>query len=153
MYFYQLFSLPLPFPFPNLPHDTNTLEVLLLIQDTSHQGSYFGPLNWEHPSILPWAPLVAQVVKNLAAVWEVWVWSLGQEDALEKRMATHSSIFCPENPTDREAWWATVHGVAKSRTPLSDQHCTLIVFYAFWVRNFKQTWPSLAPHLLHYNSL
>ena len=28
--------------------------------------------------------------------------------------------FCLENPIDREAWWATVHGVAKSRTPLSD---------------------------------
>ena len=30
------------------------------------------------------------------------------------------SYFCLENPTDREAWWATVHGVAKSRTRLSD---------------------------------
>ena len=27
---------------------------------------------------------------------------------------------CLENPMDREAWWATVHGVAKSRTQLSD---------------------------------
>ena len=27
---------------------------------------------------------------------------------------------CPENPMDREAWWATVHGVTKSRTRLSD---------------------------------
>ena len=27
-----------------------------------------------------------------------------------------------ENPMDRGAWWATVHGVAKSRTPLSDQN-------------------------------
>jgi len=31
-------------------------------------------------------------------------------------MATHSSILGLENPMDREAWWATVHGVAKSRT-------------------------------------
>ena len=37
--------------------------------------------------------LVAQMVKNLPAMWETWVWSLGQEDPLEKRMATHSSIF------------------------------------------------------------
>ena len=31
--------------------------------------------------------------KNLSAVWEVQVWSLGQEDYLEKGMATHSSIL------------------------------------------------------------
>ena len=37
------------------------------------------------------------------------VQSLGQEEPLEEGMATHSSI----HPTDRGAWWATVHGVAK----------------------------------------
>ena len=37
-------------------------------------------------------PLVAQMVKNLAAVKETGVWSLGREYPLEKRMATHSSI-------------------------------------------------------------
>ena len=39
------------------------------------------------------ASLVAQMVKNLSAMQDTWVWSLGQEDSLEKRMATHSSIF------------------------------------------------------------
>ena len=49
------------------------------------------------------------------------VQSLGWEDLLEKEMATHSSILSYlENPTDRGAWWATVHGVTKSRTILSD---------------------------------
>ena len=38
---------------------------------------------------------------------------LGQEDALEKEMATHSSILALENPVDRGAWQATVHGVAR----------------------------------------
>ena len=42
------------------------------------------------PSGLPW---VAQTVKNLPAMQETWVQSLGQEDALEKEMATHSSIL------------------------------------------------------------
>ena len=37
--------------------------------------------------------LVAQMVKNLSAVQETWVRSLGQEDPPEKGMATHSSIF------------------------------------------------------------
>ena len=44
--------------------------------------------------------------------------SLGQEDALEKEMATHSSVLAWKNPTDRGAWLATVHGVAKSWTQL-----------------------------------
>ena len=37
------------------------------------------------------ASLVAQTVKRLPVVWETWVRSLGQEDPLEKEMATHSS--------------------------------------------------------------
>ena len=40
--------------------------------------------------------------------------------SLEKEMATHSSILAWGNPMDRGAWYATVHGVAKSRTWPSD---------------------------------
>ena len=40
-----------------------------------------------------WASLVAQLVKNLPAMWETWVRSLGWEDPLEKGQATHSSIL------------------------------------------------------------
>ena len=39
------------------------------------------------------ASLVAQMVKNLPAMSEAWVQSLGLEDPLEKKMATHSSIL------------------------------------------------------------
>ena len=39
-----------------------------------------------------WASLVAQTVKNLPAMWETWIQSLGWEDALEKGKATHSNI-------------------------------------------------------------
>ena len=42
---------------------------------------------------------------------ETWVWSLGQKDPLEKKMATHSSI---KNSMDRGTCQATVHGVAES---------------------------------------
>ena len=130
--------------------------------------------------IIHWASLVAQRVKHLPAMQETWVRSLGQEDPLEKEMATHSSTpawkipwtekpgrlqsmgsrraghnwvtslghlvlaqsklnvgcyyswcspgggngnllqcSCLGNPIDRGAWWATVHGVTKSRTRLS----------------------------------
>ena len=59
---------------------------------------------------------MAQTVKNLPAMQETWVRSLGWEDLLEEEMATHSSILAWRIPTDRGAWWATVHGVTKSRT-------------------------------------
>ena len=39
------------------------------------------------------ASLIAQLVKNLPAMWETWVRSLGWEDPLEKGKATHSSIL------------------------------------------------------------
>ena len=39
------------------------------------------------------ASLVDQMVKNLPAMWETWVQSLGWEDPLKKEMATHSSIL------------------------------------------------------------
>ena len=40
-----------------------------------------------------WDFLVAQLVKNLPAMWEIWVQSLGWEDTLEKGKATHSSVL------------------------------------------------------------
>ena len=51
------------------------------------------------------------VVKNPPAMQEMQVRSLGQEDPLEKAMATRSSILCLENPIDRGAWRFTVHRV------------------------------------------
>ena len=42
-----------------------------------------------------WASLVAQMVKSLPAVWETQVQPLGQEEPLEKEMATHSIFFLP----------------------------------------------------------
>ena len=114
------------------------------------------------------ASLVAQMVKRLLSTWETRVWSLGQEDPLEKESATHSSTLAwkipwtgepgrlqfmgsqrvghdwatslhfsswekvgegngnplqyswLESPMDGGAWWAAVHGVAKSQTWLND---------------------------------
>ena len=47
--------------------------------------------------------LVAQMVKNLPAMWEIQVQSLGQEDPLEKGMATHSSILAWRIPWTEES--------------------------------------------------
>ena len=59
------------------------------------------------------------MVKNPPAIQETLVRSLGWEDPLEEEMATHSSILAWRIPMERGAWWATVHGVARSQTRLS----------------------------------
>ena len=46
--------------------------------------------------------MVAQMVKNLPAIKETWVQSLGQEDPLEKGMATHFSILARKTPWTEE---------------------------------------------------
>ena len=65
---------------------------------------------------------MAQTMKNLIATRETWVWSLGQEDPLEKEMATHSSIL---------AWriaWTEEPGRLQSMgvSELDLQNCTAI---------------------------
>ena len=62
------------------------------------------------------ASRVAQLVKNLPAMQETWVRFLDWENPLWEGMATHCSILAWRIPTDRGAWWAAVHGAAKSRT-------------------------------------
>jgi len=52
------------------------------------------------------------MVKNLPAMWKTWVRSLGWEDPLEEGMANLLQYSCLENPMDRGAWWAIIHGVA-----------------------------------------
>ena len=66
-----------------------------------------------YPLQYSWFSLVAQLVKNLPAMWETWVRSLGWEDPLVKGKVTHSSILAWRIP------W-TIHGVAKIRTQQSD---------------------------------
>ena len=87
----------------------------LVITSPPQRGSQRGPLR-----TMKLASLVAQMVKNLRAMWETCVQSLGWEDPLEEGMATHSSILAWRIPMDRGAWWATVNGVARRWTELSD---------------------------------
>ena len=64
--------------------------------------------------------MAAQTLKNLPAMQETQLQSLGWEDSLEKEMAIHSSILAWRIPMDRGTWQAIVHGVTKSRTQQSD---------------------------------
>ena len=55
------------------------------------------------------------MVKNLPAVQETWVRSLGQEDPLEESKNTRVGCSAWRIPMVRGAWQATVHGAAKSQ--------------------------------------
>ena len=59
--------------------------------------------------------LVAQTVKNMPAVQEAWVQSLGQENPLEKEMATHSSILTWRIPWTEEPGGLQSMGSQKAR--------------------------------------
>ena len=65
---------------------------------------------------------MAQLVKNLPAMWETWVQSLDWGDPLDKGKATHSTVLVWRIPR------TTVHSVAKSRTQLSDFHFISLPF-------------------------
>ena len=69
---------------------------------------------------LVYVSLVAQMVKNLPARWETLVESLGQEDPLEKGMATHSNILAWEIPWTEEPGRLQSMGSQKSPTQPSD---------------------------------
>ena len=105
----------------------NVAQETGLTSKTTRLGrhSYFG---WFLAFL--WASLVAQLVKNLPAVWETWVWSLAWKDPLEKGKATHSSIL---------AWRIQVR-VTKSQTQLSDFHFTHVPFCAFWSVTENEVW-------------
>ena len=66
--------------------------------------SYAVWLPGPHPTqlLLTMLSLVAQMVKNLPAMWETWVRSLGWEDPLEKEVATHSRILVWRIPWTEE---------------------------------------------------
>ena len=88
---------------------------------------------------------MAQKVKYLPAIWETWVWSLGQEGPLEKGMATHSSVLVLRIPgTGRlvgcHLWGRTESDTTKA-TQQQQQHVLSMpsfwrVFYLKWMLNF-----------------
>ena len=56
------------------------------------------------------------MMKNLPAMWEIWVRSLGGEDSPGEGDSNSLQYSCLKNPMDRGAWHATVHGVGKNQT-------------------------------------
>ena len=85
------------------------------------------------------ASLVAQVVKNVSAMQETQVQSLGGDDPLEKENGNPLQYSCLENSMDRVAWWATVCGIAIRWTWLSD-----------WVHTYTHTHTHTHTQLLYH---
>ena len=78
--------------------------------------------------------LVTQTVKNLSAMSETWVRSLGQEVPLEKGMTTHSSILAWRIPWSEEPGRATVHGDLKE----PDANEQLTIFFPQYLKSTMQ---------------
>ena len=92
--------------------------------------------------------LVAQMVKNLSAMQETWVWSLSSEDLLEKGMATHSSILTWRIPWTEEPGRLQSIGLprlsfhrwqAQYENPAAWDHCDIFPGHIF--SNGKKTEP------------
>ena len=80
-----------------------------------------------YPLQCSWTSLVAQMVKNLPAMWETWFdpW-FGKTP--EGDMATHSNVLAWRITMDRGASWATVHGATVSRNDWVTKHNPLSKF-------------------------
>ena len=73
--------------------------------------------------------LVAQTVKNLPTMQETRVWPESGRSPGDRNVYP-LQYPCLKNSTDREAWWAALHRVAKSRIQLSDNTFT---FNHYWL--------------------
>ena len=113
-FFFNLSHKYLPDHF-KLPY--NSLSNIFIVTDLSNlpwvniynTALYYNPMN-----------LAAQMVKNLPAMQETWVLIPGLGRSPGGGNSNPSQYPHLENPMDRRAWWATVHGVAKSQTQLSN---------------------------------
>ena len=83
-----------------------------------------------------WASLITQTVKNLLAIREIWIWSLGWKIPWRKEHATHSSILAWRIPWME--WPGRLHGIAESdRTEWLSLHFTLISNVFFIIKFYK----------------
>ena len=80
---------------------------------------------------------MAQTVKNLTAMPETWVQSLGWEHPLEVGMATQSNILAWRMPMDRGTWWAIVERRPKQNLMFKFYLTLKCKFYFIMFPNFR----------------
>ena len=86
-----------------------------------------------------WASPNAQWIRNLSVMWKtyMWIWSLGQKDPQEEKMAIHSSIF-QKNPMNRGAWAIVQRVIESDRTErLRKQARLLLLPTLIWIFSFN----------------
>ena len=83
-----------------------------------------------YPPQYSWASLVMQMVKNLLATRETWVWSLGQEDPLEEGLATHSRILAWRIPWTEGPGGLQSRGSQRVRLDWATKHSMYISFFS-----------------------
>ena len=94
-------------------------------------------LDWEdfpgkgigYPLQFSWAPQVVQMVKNLPATRETWVWYQVGKISWRRKQLPEGQYSGLENSMDRGAWYVTVHGVPKSWTWLNNFHFHIILYH------------------------
>ena len=84
-----------------------------------------------HVNIISWASLGAQMVKNLPEMQETWIQSLGQEDPLEKGMATHSDNLAWRVPWTEEPGRLQSMGLQRVGHDWATNTHIIIKFYFF----------------------
>ena len=82
--------------------DTLTNGEFLIKVSPLPKGNLYSVFIYSPMSLVSWTSLVAQMVKNLPAMWETWVQSLGWEDPLYKGVASLSSILARRIPWTEE---------------------------------------------------
>ena len=93
-----------------------------------------------YPFQYSWVSLVAQLVKNLSAMQETWIWFLGQEDPLEKGMVTHSSTLAwripwTEEPGELSLWGHEESDIAEQLT----LYCLVSIHCRHCIKHFVRT--------------
>ena len=95
-----------------------------------------------YPLHYSWASLVAQLVKNLPAMWGAWFWSLGCEDTLEKGKATHSSILAWRIPWNKSM---ELQGVGHNWTNFRFHCSTPVNMYCVMPHSKNSLTPAASP--------
>ena len=108
-------GVPLPSPLGSLT-EMQFLTSNSRVSDSVGKGSKSAFLT--RLQVMPWAFLVAKMIKHLPTVQETWAQSLipGSGRSPGEGNGNPLQYSCLENPMDGGVWWATVCGVAKSRT-------------------------------------